>query len=256
MVKQLTYLLLNLYIGLFLLVGTGDTAWAQSRETNKLVKKGNEFYNNKKFNDAEVEYRKALDKDKKSFAGKFNLADALYKQGKYEDAAKIFQELSNSTKEKEELAKVHYNLGNAYLKQDKFRESVESYKKALKLNPKDEDTRYNLAYALKKIKQQQQNNQNQQNQKKQDQNKQDQNKQDQNKQDQENKDKQNQDQQNQNNQQQKEEENKNQKQNSNQLSEEQAKQMLEAIGQNEKETKDKYKKVPIRAKSGKPKRDW
>lgn len=257
MVKRMNTFFLSLYFGLFLLLGIGNPAFAQSRETNKLIKKGNDFYNNKKFNDAEVEYRKALEKNKSSFAGKFNLADALYKQGKFEDAAKIFKELSNSTQNKEELAKVNYNLGNSYLKQEKYRESVESYKKALKLNPKDEDARYNLAYALKMIQKQQQNQQNQDQQNK-DQQKQNQQNQNQQNQDQQNKNQENKDQeqQNQQNQQQQNQENKSQKQNSNQLSEEQAKQMLEAIGQNEKEAKDKLKKVPIRAKSGKPSKDW
>ena len=224
------------------------------REANKHLEKGNEFYKNKKFNDAEVEYRKSMEKNKTGFAGKFNLGDAMYKAGKYEEATKIFTELSTQAKSKSDQALVQHNLGTSLLKQEKYQESADAFKKAMKANPKDEETRYNLAYALKMIpKQQQQQKQDQQNKdkKNQDQQKQDQQKQDENKDGDKNKDqKQNQEAQD------KGDKKGEQQPKPNQMSEEQAKQMLEALGKSEKDVQDKLKKVKVKGVKVKVEKDW
>jgi Ca-activated chloride channel family protein len=254
MTARLTYPLHSVYLGLILLVGCISPTLSQNRDANKLLKKGNDFYSNKKFNDAEVEYRKAIEKDKQAFAGKFNLGDALYKQGKFEDATKIFTELGSQAKTKEDLARVNHNLGNSLLKQEKYQESVEAYKKALTLNPKDEDTRYNMAYALKMIpKQKQQQEQQNKDKQNKEQDKQNQQQQNQDNKDQKDKGKENQPQ----DQKGKEDEKDGQQQKpSNQMSEEQAKQMLEALGKNEKDVQDKMKKVKAKGVKVKPKKDW
>ena len=230
------------------------SGYSQNREAGKLLKKGNDFYSNKKFNDAEVEYRKSIEKDKQSFAGKFNLGDALYKQGKFDDATKIFTELGTQAKSKEDLAKVNHNLGNSLLKQEKYKESAEAFKKALTLNPKDEETRYNMAYALKMIPKQQQNQQ-QQNKDNKNQDKKDQQQQENKQESKDQKDKG--DNNNAQDQKEKQEDKEGQKPKpSNQMSEEQAKQMLEALGKNEEDIQDKMKKVKAKGIKVKPKKDW
>ncbi|CAN5611283.1 tetratricopeptide repeat protein [soil metagenome] len=122
----------------------------------KFIRDGNQMYKDKKYSDAEVNYKKSLGANKDSKPAQFNLGDAYYKQGKYEDAAKQF-EISSSDKslDKENQSKAFHNLGNSYLQTKKFPESISAYKNALKLNPKDNETRYNLAYAQSMLQQQQ-----------------------------------------------------------------------------------------------------
>jgi len=147
---------------LVLFVLMTSNIFAQSER--KLVREGNKLYKEKKFTDAEVNYKKSLNVNKDSPTAKFNLGDAYYKQDKYEDAASQFQTIAtdkNLSKQQQSLA--YHNLGNSLLKAKKYDESINSYKNALKLNPKDNDTRYNLAYAQAMLQQQQQQQKQQQN---------------------------------------------------------------------------------------------
>lgn len=125
-----------------------------------LVREGNKLYNEKKFSDAEVSYKKSLNVNKDSRYGQFNLGNAFYKQGKYEDAIKQFTPLGIDKKfDKEEQSKAYHNLGNSFLQTKKYEESIDAFKKSLKLNPKDNDTRYNLAYAQSMLQKEQQQKQ-------------------------------------------------------------------------------------------------
>jgi Ca-activated chloride channel homolog len=130
----------------------------KAQQEKKLIHEGNKQYENKKFGEAEKEYSKALNKNKDSYKGAFNLGDAYYQQGKYEQAAEQFQLLTHRATSKDTLSKAFHNLGNALLKSKKYEEGVNAYKNALKNNPNDEETRYNLAYAQQMLKQQQQQN--------------------------------------------------------------------------------------------------
>lgn len=125
-----------------------------------LIRKGNEQYKSGKYSDAELNYRKSLEKNGKSTVGNFNLGDALYQQKKYEEAADQFK--ANAAQPgagKAQQSNAWYNLGNSLLKAEKYEESIDAYKKALKGDPKDNDARYNLAYAQSKLLQQQQQQQ-------------------------------------------------------------------------------------------------
>ncbi|MBR5216508.1 MAG: tetratricopeptide repeat protein, partial [Bacteroidales bacterium] len=157
---------------------------ATNAQTDKgLIRHGNNEFKNGNFSEAEVNYRKSLDKEYSPKA-QFNLGDALYEQKNYEDAEKNFSEVTERKVSKEIESDAYYNLGNTYMAQEKYAEAFDSYKKSLKANPKNEDARYNLEYARwKMIQQQQQQNQQQDNQQKQDQEqKQDQQQQQQNQQ--------------------------------------------------------------------------
>ena len=135
-----------------------------AQEESKNVRKGNDFYEEEKYVESEVEYRKGLEKNQKSFEGNFNLGNALYRQEKYPEAAQQFQNaISYIDNDKQKFAASYHNMGNALLKANKVQESIEAYKQALRANPKDDETRTNLAYAQTLL-QQQQNEQQQQNQ--------------------------------------------------------------------------------------------
>ena len=125
---------------------------ARAQSTRSLVNGGNDMYRDQKFSDAEVNYRKALEKEKELIQGHFNLGDALTKQGKFDEAVKEYQNALARAEGKGTKAYAHYNIGNSLMKQQHYREAVQSYIDALKLDPKDEDTKYNLSYALEKLK--------------------------------------------------------------------------------------------------------
>lgn len=132
------------------------------------IKKGNSLYNNQKFKDAEIEYRKAMELDPNSNIAKFNLGNAMYRQGQFDEAMKMYDMIDHNKFDKKTLGDSYHNLGNSYLQNKQYEKSIESYKRALINNPKDKDTKYNLEYARKMLQQQlqsqnQKNNQNQQN---------------------------------------------------------------------------------------------
>lgn len=156
------------YLLIFLLNVT-VVSFAQESEYS-LLKKGNDFYNDSAYAEAAKAYEKAAEVNSASFEAAFNLGNAMYRQDSLENAQEQFQLAANLAKDKEQEAEAYHNLGNTYLKKQDFQKSIEAYKNALRRNPSEEETRYNLAYAKEMLK----NQQNQQNQN-QDQNK-DQNK--------------------------------------------------------------------------------
>src|SRR5688572_21426049 len=132
---------------------------ASAQKERKEVRQGNDKYENGKYSDAETMYRKAIDKNKESYPGNYNLGGALYRQNKYEEAIQQYQQSVDKTQDPAEKAKTLHNMGNALLQAKKYEESINAYKQALKLKPEDNDTRYNLAYAQSMLKQQQQQQQ-------------------------------------------------------------------------------------------------
>lgn len=208
---------------IFLILNTTVSLIAQEESSN--VRAGNKLYTSEKFVDAEVEYRKGLQKNPKSFEATYNLGNALFKQGKYNDAVEMYKNAATlQSSDKNKLASVFHNAGNAFLAEKKIEESINAYKMALKMNPKDDETRYNLAYAQMLLKKQQQNK-----------NKQDEDKKEQQK-----------DQQQQP---------KPQEQKQPNMSKQNAQQILDALMQDEKNTLEKTKKQPVRSKKSAEK-DW
>ncbi|MBP8755255.1 MAG: tetratricopeptide repeat protein, partial [Chitinophagales bacterium] len=180
-----------------------------AQKENSYIDKGNKAFENNNYTDAENDYKTAITENPESVAGKYNLGNSYYKQQKYEESLKQYQAIAKTSLDPGIRSKAYHNMGNAYMEMQDYEKSVDAYKNALKSNPNDMDTKYNLAYALSKLKQeqqQQQQNQNDNNQDKKDQDKQDQqNKEDKNKdqKDENKQDQQNQDQQNKDEQQQK-----------------------------------------------------
>lgn len=193
------------------------------------VRKGNREYRKQNYTEAEVDYRRGLEKNKNGYEAHYNLGDALYRQDKYEDALSEFAtaaKMLDKKEDKERYAKAMHNIGNCHFAQQQYDKAVGAYQESLRANPKDDDTRYNLVKAMELLQQQQQ--QQQQNQ-------------DQN-QDQQNQDQQQQQQQEQQQDQQQQEQEQQQEQNEDKMDKETAEQILQALEQDEQDTQEKMQK--------------
>ena len=179
---------ISILIVLFL---TSVSLFAQ--HPNKLIRKGNNDFEKGEYNEAEIKYLKALEKDSLDLRALYNRGDAIYKQNNPEEAAQMFNKIIKHSDDKELRADAFYNLGNTLMQTEKYQEAIDAYKQALRNNPSDMDSKYNLQYAMSKLKEQQQQQQQNQDQNKNDQQNQDQN---QNQQDQDQKNDDQKDQQN------------------------------------------------------------
>ena len=167
-----------------------------------------------------------MDANPSSQTATYNLGNSLYKQGKYSDAIKEYEKAVVSESDEKKLSEIWHNLGNSYFMEKNLAKSIDAYKNCLRINPKDEDARYNLRMAQLMLQQQQQE---QQQDNKQEQQKEQQNK-DQKQQQQE--------------QQQKDQQNKEQKQQQQtNMSQENAQQILDAMQQDERNTQEKVRKA-------------
>jgi tetratricopeptide (TPR) repeat protein len=137
-------------------VSIGKTGYRKgnTQDFRSLVREGNRQYNAEKAVDAETSYRGALAVDEKSNIATFNLGNALYRQQKHEEAGKEFEKAASATTDKMDKALAYHNLGNSYLQQQKLKESIEAYKQALRNNPNDLETKYNLSFAMNMLKEQ------------------------------------------------------------------------------------------------------
>lgn len=231
----------------------------QAQSIRSKVNKGNQLYQQEKYEEALVQYKDALLDDPLHEISIFNEADASYKLKKYDQALASYQKLLGS-KDMHLVAKAHYNIGNIHFQQNKLQEAIKSYKSALEITPDDRDIKHNLELARAKLKEnakkQKQNPQQQQNQKQQNQQKQDQQKQNQQKQEDQQKDKE----------QKKEQEKKKQKEQEAQeqqekeqkdpqkMDKQEAERILKAL--NEDEKNNQKKKAPIRARRRYTEKDW
>ena len=217
-------------------------SFAQNKKS--FLRDGNKLYTDSSYNESEIQYRKSLEKDQNYFKASFNLADAIYKQGRYEEASALFSALKDNAPTETDLAKVYHNLGNSLFKQQKLEEAITAYKSALRITPNDEQTRHNLALS-KKQKQEQQNKDKKEDQKE--------NKDGEKKEEQ----KENQQQENKENQQQKQDEQQKQpKEKKEEMSKEDAEKMLQAIEQQEKNLQQNLQKKKVKGKRVQVLKDW
>ena len=227
----------------------------QAQSDRSEVRAGNREFKKGEFREAELDYKRALEEDSTSVTAKYNLGNALYKTESYSEAELYLKGLGDSLKSvsASKASDCFHNSGNLALKQKKYQEAVDAYKESLRLEPDNFETKSNLAYAQKMLKEQQQQQQQQQNQHDQ-QDQQDQNQQqNQNQDQQDNRDQDNQQDQNRNQDQQ---DNQNQ-QNQPQITPQAAQQMLQAIEDKEKQTQDKVKKVKAQQQKSKEKeKNW
>ena len=190
----------------------------------KYIRSGNRAYQKGEIENAEIDYRRALEKDSGSLYAKYNLGNLMHKKGNNEEALKMVAGLSDSTDNLLYNSGLFHNMGNYALGMKNYKEAIEFYKSSLRINPSDMETKSNLAYAQKMLKDEQEKQDQKQDQEKENED-QDDEKDDNKKQDQ-NKDQQ--------------DENKEQPQPK--ISPQTAQQMLQAIQNKEKETQEKVKK--------------
>ena len=228
---------------IILLTLASVSAWGQKAD----LRKGNREFRKGEYGEADISYRKGLLKDTSSVAARYNLANNLYRQESFDEAAKMLDGIENPD------ASACFNRGDVAIAKEDWKTAVDSFKECLLQDPGDLKAKENYIYARNKLmeqqEQQQQNqdqNQNQdqdQNQNQQDQNQnQDQQQQDQNQQDQ-NQDQDKQDQQ--------------QQQQQQELSAQQAQQLLQAIQEKEKQTQEKVdEKKAAALKSRQKEKNW
>lgn len=260
--------------------------------STNLTYEANEELTANDFVTAEADYRRAISKSNKNAAARFNLGNAYYNRESYGEAFGRYKQAGEVAEDKGEKHKAFHNMGNVFMKQKDYKQAVEAYKQALRKNPNDDETRYNLALAKKMLEKQQ------------DEQKNDQNKDNEDKKDQENEDKdKNQDQKNEGGDnekkdkgEQKEDENKDkgdqgengedkpkenqkgdgdkkkeqekkpnegdqpedkkQQPRPNQLSEQQIQNLLEAMQNEEKKVQEKMEARKVRGKKIKNEKDW
>ena len=198
---------------LFLCAGTVS---AQKAE-RKNVREGNKLYESEKYTESEIAYRKSLEVNPRSTEGTYNLGNSLYKQGKFPEAAEQYQLIAGQGEKmvatpegKARLSEVYHNMGNIFMQNKDYGKAVEVYKQSLRLNPKDDETRYNLALAQKLLSDQQNQDQTQE-----------------------------------------------QQQQGEQMSKDNAQQMLDAFLQDEKDTQEKVKKAQMQQQQRrKTEKEW
>ena len=117
------------------------------KKANDYVYEGNTLVNEDDFVSAEMEYRKAISEQPASVAGIYNLGNSYYKKGNFEEALYRHQQATESASSKAEKHKAFHNIGNILMQNKKCKEAVEAFKNALRNNPTDNETRYNLGLA-------------------------------------------------------------------------------------------------------------
>ena len=236
------------YILLFIatLMCVGASAQKSYREH---LRSGNKLYADSLYDKAEVEYRKAVEIDPNGSEALYNLGNALLRQEKAQEAMDQFTMAAKRATDKKNLAEVHHNMGVICQASKDYARAVEYYKQALRENPTDHETRYNLAVAMKQLQNQQQQQQNEQQNENKEQEKQEQQEQEQ----QQNQQQQQEEQQHQERQQQEQEQQA--QENEDEMSKENAEQLLESAMQDEKEVQEKVKKM-MQIRGKKLDKDW
>ncbi|MDX9904401.1 MAG: tetratricopeptide repeat protein [Bacteroidales bacterium] len=201
-----------------------------AQEEREYIRKGNRLYKKSEFAGSEGMYRRAQEQERSTEDAGFNLGNALYKQGRYGEAADEFvrsavEGETDTVRQAESL----YNLGNSLIKEQKYEEGIRAYINSLKLDPGNVEAKYNLAWAQDQLQQQQQQEQNQ-------------DQQDKDKKQEENDDQQQQDQNEDQQQEEKPQDQEQQQQQEQSISREDAKRLLDALAANEKETQEKVQR--------------
>ena len=218
-------------VAVMLLVAVG----MQAQSDRKMIRQGNKLYRKGNVAEAEVSYRKAVERNERNAQANYNLGNAL--MGQRKDSLAITQLEKAAKLETNPLrrAQAYHNMGVICQQHRMFGEAIEAYKEALRNNPTDNETRYNLELC-KRQQQDQQQDQNQQN-----------------KDNKDNKDKQDQQKQEQ---QQKQDEQKQEQQQKQQMSKENAEQLLNAAMQEEKQTQERMKKAQQQPQKRRLEKNW
>lgn len=215
------------------------TIHVSAQGDRQFIREGNRLYRQQNFVKAETEYRKALAKNSRNTQAMYNLGCALMMQKKDSLGIKWLEQAAQEEKTPLRRAKAFHNMGVICQSHQLFQEAIEAYKSSLRLNPSDNETRYNLVLCKRQLK----NNPNKNNQNKNDKNKQDKNNKDKQKQQDKNKEQKDKDEQKQN-------------QPKEQMSKDNAEQLLNAAMQEEKNTQQRLKKAMQQPRSKTLEKNW
>lgn len=220
---------------LILLVSFVVALGANAQSDRQHIRNGNRPYHEQKFEQAEVEYRKALGKNSANPQAHYNLGCALMAQQKDSAAIKQYETAGKMEKTPKRRAMVYHNIGVVCQQHQLYQQAIAAYEESLRNNPNDNETRYNLALCKRLLKNNPQNNQKKNNKDKDKKNNKDQNNKDQN---QKNQDKQNQDKQQE------------------QMSKDNAEQLLNAAMQQEQATQQRLKNAMRQPQRRKLQKNW
>ena len=243
--------------------------YSQKGETINHIYEGNKEADSEKYSEAEIKYRKALSISPEETKALYNLGNTHFNDKNFDEASQRFFQTQKFSKDKSEKHMAFHNMGNVFMKKKDYAKAVESYKNALRNNPKDDETRYNYALAKELLEKENQKNENKDdNEDKQ--NKDDKDKSDKNKNDDkkdENSEKKEDDKKNKNKDQEKNSKNnkddsskkkneKNQNRKPGQLSPDQIKSILEAMNNQEKNVQKKINAKKVKGSPVKNVKDW
>lgn len=220
---------------LILLVSFVVALGANAQSDRQHIRNGNRLYHEQKFEQAEVEYRKALGKNSANPQAHYNLGCALMAQQKDSAAIKQYETAGKLEKTPKRRAMVYHNIGVVCQQHQLYQQAIAAYEESLRNNPNDNETRYNLTLCKRLLKNNPQNNQKKNNKDKDKKNNQDKNNKDQN---QKNQDKQNQDKQQE------------------QMSKDNAEQLLNAAMQQEQATQQRLKNAMRQPQRRKLQKNW
>lgn len=139
----------KLFLHIVLLVSIGIFAQQQK---DFALPEGNKQFTKKQYAEAEANYRISKAMNAKRAAAAYNLGNAIYKQNQPGEAKYAYAKAIDVAKDKQQKYAAYHNIGNVFMKEKAYDKAVEAYKNALRNNPKDEETRYNFAYAKKMLK--------------------------------------------------------------------------------------------------------
>lgn len=125
---------------------------AKAQEKDKNLPNGNEAFAEKKYADAEADFRISQSKNPKKAIASYNLGNSIYRQNQAGESKYQFAKAIKAAKTRPEKHTAFHNLGNALMLEKDYSNAVEAYKNALRNNPSDEETRYNYALAKEYLK--------------------------------------------------------------------------------------------------------
>jgi len=228
--KRISFIIFSLFFAM---------SFASAQNVRDYIRRGNRQYRDSVYDKAQVQYQKGFEKDSNYVEIDYNLANSLLVQGQPKEAMRLYEKASKVEHDKVKRHMIFHNMGVILQSQKQFGPAIEAYKEALRNDPKDDETRYNLVLCQRQLKNQNQQGGGQDN-KEGDKQEKDQQKQEQQKQEQK-KDEQKQQQ---------------QQQQENQMSKENAEQMLNAAMQNERQTQDKVKKQLQQSQPRRLQKQW
>ena len=131
---------------------TVSLLWAQKKTDRDYLRSGNRLYRDSMYTKAEVDYRKAIEANSRFPQAHFNLGNALLRQQKPKEAMQAYEQAVKVETNKGRLASIYHNMGVILQSQKQFGPAIECYKNALRRNPADNESRYNLVLCQHQLK--------------------------------------------------------------------------------------------------------